>query len=383
MPEVGRYDVAVVGGGPAGAATALTLARAGRRVLLLAAPAGRHGPQPAGRHGSGETLPPVGRTILRDLGLWTTFQAEGHLPCPGTNAAWGSAGLQGVDHVFDPHGHGWHLDRASFDSMMRDHAARAGADVRTAVVRHLARTAGGWRIRPDRPAADDDGVTQGAAAPEPSAEVAASWLVDATGRRALLARSRAVRHRYDRLIATSILLEPVPGDTDARTLVEARPGGWWYTSLVTTGQRAVAFFTDVDLVPPALQTAGGFLAAAQHTHHLRHRADPDRAATSPRLSPAAGRYLDPPIGAAWLAVGDAALAVDPLSSQGILNALHSGFRAGLTIAEDLAGNSRALQAYRSFIDRVTATYLRNSTEVYRQERRWTESTFWRRRHDVA
>ncbi|WP_396230553.1 NAD(P)/FAD-dependent oxidoreductase, partial [Frankia sp. ACN1ag] len=132
-----------------------------------------------------------------------------------------------------------------------------------------------------------------------------------------------------------------------------------------------------------LQTAGGFLAAAQHTHHLRHRADPDRAATSPRLSPAAGRYLDPPIGAAWLAVGDAALAVDPLSSQGILNALHSGFRAGLTIAEDLAGNSRALQAYRSFIDRVTATYLRNSTEVYRQERRWTESTFWRRRHDVA
>jgi 2-polyprenyl-6-methoxyphenol hydroxylase-like FAD-dependent oxidoreductase len=78
------FDVLVAGGGPAGAAVALCLARQGCRVGLLEAAA-----YDSPRYG--ETLPPEINPVLSDLGLWKAFQALSPLEAPGIVSVWGDS----------------------------------------------------------------------------------------------------------------------------------------------------------------------------------------------------------------------------------------------------------------------------------------------------
>ena len=136
----GGDDVVVAGGGPAGAAAALTLARAGRSVLL--ADAGKGPPR------IGEALPSAARVLLHDLGAGGRPVATGHLTCYANISAWGSAVLDRTDFIHDPHGPGWHLDRARVDRRLREAAVAAGTEQagRTAV-REVARQPDGtWVV---------------------------------------------------------------------------------------------------------------------------------------------------------------------------------------------------------------------------------------------
>ncbi|MET7756158.1 FAD-dependent oxidoreductase [Streptomyces sp. NPDC005389] len=414
----GGCDAVVAGAGPAGSVTALCLARAGHRVLLLdpgpgehpaAGPAGpgdrparpaeptesaepaatsataasdqppgdlpRHRPRAAAPYRIGETLPPAARPLLRDLGLLAALGADGHLPCTGTEAAWGSGELYERGNVLDPHGPGWHLDRVRFDAFLRGAAVDAGArPVCGVAVRRIGQQ-GAWRL-----VVRERGEER---------EMPCAWVVDATGRRAVIARHGAVRLRQDRLVAAyAVLPGPAPADQDLRTLVEAASDGWWYTARVPAG-RLVAHLTDLDLADPRLRTAAGFLERAGRTRHVRTRLDGYAAGRRPdlRWAPAHGQRLAPPAGPGWVAAGDAALACDPLSSQGILTALHTGVRAARAVDRCLRGGFRgaedALAEYCSFVDGVAARYLTHHARAYADERRWPSAPFWARRRPVV
>lgn len=118
----GLYDAAVIGGGPAGAAAALALARAGR------APRGLDARR--ARIQVGEGLPPAAGPLLRDLGALEPFLAAGHLPSFGNERSWGRGRTEIHDFIRDPNGNGWHLDRVRFDAMMRRLAHGRGPGVR-------------------------------------------------------------------------------------------------------------------------------------------------------------------------------------------------------------------------------------------------------------
>ncbi|MGH9279499.1 MAG: tryptophan 7-halogenase, partial [Acidimicrobiales bacterium] len=184
-------------------------------------------------------------------------------------------------------------------------------------------------------------------------------------------------------------IDASPRDRDGRTLVEATAGGWWYTALVPGARRVVAYLTDRDLVAPEVRTTDGFAAMLAATDHVRARIGDGTLAGPPAQVAAGTVVLEPAAGDGWLAVGDAALAVDPLSSQGIFNALATGIQAGDAIADAIADAladaiaDGTVSAYAARIEEMARTYRAQLADYYAMERRWPDRPFWRRRAHVA
>jgi flavin-dependent dehydrogenase len=375
---VHELDVVVAGAGPAGSAAAIALARAGRRVLLADLPPAR---APALK--IGETLPAVTATVLRDLGLLDAFEHAGvAIASTATSAAWGGGEALRSDAIGDPHGHGWHVDRLRFDAWLRDQASAAGAECCCGrVTAHHVDAPSPRRPRGGRDGDSGAGWQVRIGAPA-SRTLDCRRLIDATGRGAAVARAQgARRERHDRLVAIYARLVAPDDDVDGVTRVASTPDGWWYSALVGAQRRVVAFLTDADLLDPVLRSPAGFAAALAATGDrlLPRRPGGADLELGPAATPAHSARLTPVSGDGWLAVGDAAVAFDPLSSQGILNALVTGLLGATAVDASLRGEPAALAAYARRLTTVWSSYESNRRAAYALERRWPSAPFWARR----
>ncbi len=362
-------DVVVLGGGPAGCVTALALAHRKLSAVVI-----ERSNYEAPR--LGETLPPLARPLLAELGVWERFVREEHTPSYGIRSAWGRDELYENDFIFNPYGAGWHIDRARFDALLAVAAEAAGAQVyRGAQLASIARVkavakAGAWELE----------IAQGGA----THSYRAKFFVDASGRAAALARGQGARRVvYDHLIGAVAFL-PADSTLDSFTLVEASERGWWYSALLPSSEFVMAYMTDADLYARGARDSACYwreqLEVARHT---RARANGFDLRIAPRIAPAGSSLLDPVAGANWLAVGDAALTFDPLSAQGICRALEFGPRAAVAIAAHLAGDAAALAAYAHAVAARFNDYLLARQTFYGRERRWPDSAFWQRRQVAA
>ena len=117
-------DVLIAGGGPAGAAAAITCARSGVRVILCERDAVA-GERP------GETLHPGIEPLLAQLGVADRLPGVTGARHPGIWVEWGSA------RRFEAFGadeggawQGYQVWRADFDAMLLERARELGVDVR-------------------------------------------------------------------------------------------------------------------------------------------------------------------------------------------------------------------------------------------------------------
>ncbi len=357
-------DVVVVGGGPAGASTALGLVRSGQSVALLERSRYDH-------VRFGETLPPVVRLLLAELGVWERFQSDAHSPSPGIVSAWGQPELYENDFFFNPYGCGWHVDRRRFDDMVALAAEEAGTVVYRATrpSRCFQERSGDWELE----------VAAGAR----RVRLRSKFLVDATGRASWVARRQGARRlTFDRLIGVIGFFSANSRSSshDQRTLVEASENGWWYSALLPNHHTVVAYMTDVDLFPRVPGTLRSHWQARLHqTVHTRLRVESCSWESSLRLVSANSYLMDRVAGRNWLAVGDAALAFDPLSAQGVSKAVASGLAAAQTIEEYFRGNPRTLNDFAQRCEHSFAQFLEMRAQYYGREKRWPTSPFWLRR----
>jgi len=318
-----KVDVAIAGGGPAASAAAIALRRHGLTCAIV-----ERGDGSGAR--VGESLAPAAKPLLDALGI--DLARDGHLPCHGYRSVWGSDTPAERSFDTDPYGHGWHLDRQRFEERLAELA-----DCPRLLNTRVLDVECGWRVITDRET------------------IEAHVLIDATGRRAAVARRLGARIiRDDALLAHVFFIDADIDDT--YTYIEAAEDGWWYRAPVPGGKTVAMFVSSVEDRHSCLSCAGG-----QARVPVLHQD-----ASSARLD----RFGGP----GWLAVGDAACALDPLSSHGLGNALFTGIRAVEAIV------SGDFDAYERQVDAMWSAYVSRRRELYAAERRWPSSPFWSRRY---
>lgn len=362
-----ELDIAIIGGGPAGSGTALALLDRGHdRIGILESTS-----QPAFR--IGESVPPSIQVLLARLGAPTDLEGTGHLPALGSCSAWGNNTLGFNDFWTSMGGRGWHLDRVEFDRSLLQGAADRGATILRG-----ARVVGCDRASDGRWMLNLNSQTNG------STQISAAFVVDASGARGVFAHWQGARAvRMDSLLGLAGIFsrKGIEAIRPGYTLVEAVESGWWYAAHLPEDRIIVTLMSDRDIIHQhGLSRPDPWMAALQNTHHVRQLVE---GATPPfelEIQPAFSQYLDKMSGENWLAVGDAAFKVDPLSSAGIYKALRSGLDAADVIHQFRTGQKQALHSYPLKTQHQFELYLEDRRKYYTQEMRWASSPFWKRRH---
>lgn len=351
------FDVAIIGGGPAGSATALSLRTHAPSLSVVLIEASHYNSVRIG-----EILPPPARFVLEHLRVWDEFCALSPCEVFGTRAVWGGTIAADNDFIYLPANVGWHVERTSFDAMLATTARERGTTViLDASVDRVEQCDGRWQLT----------LSTGAT-------VSPRFIVDATGA-AVFARCLGARLvGLDKLVGVARFFED--GADDSRLLVEAFEHGWWYTAGLPEGKRVAACITDADLAQRLrlgeIEEWERRLAPA-----VASRLRECKSSSPIVIRSSASRRLEPVAGERWLAVGDSASRFDPLSSQGILKGMRGGIFASYAISSCLLRNDDAdMRRYCRFITEEFKSYCSVRTRYYQEEKRWPTSEFWRRRH---
>ena len=339
------FDVAILGGGPAGCAAAIPLARAGLRCVLVADP--DLGPDRI------EAIAPRLRGLLPRLGAGAEALITDAIPCPGLVCYWADGAPAERSFIFDPHGEAMLVDRRSFDRRLLGLAQASGARV-IAPARALALSpARGGEIR--------------IALDAPHPRLRARQVLLATG--PLRRRLDPPPPPNDLLIALTIVGRARPGDADPRLLLEADREGWFYACAGPGGSAAICLLTDRETLAAGAGKNALLAAALRRSPAVRAFADrhdwrgPCRAVPVPCFSrPSAA-------GPGIARIGAARRHHDPLTGRGVVEAMRDGCRA----AEVLLGTGTlgAEQDYASYWQERTAFYSAAADRF--------NSDFWSRR----
>jgi flavin-dependent dehydrogenase len=351
-------DVAVVGGGVAGLAIALAL-RPRQRVVLCALEGEE---RPAG----GETLIAAADRLLRELGFLERFD-DVFAPRLGSASIWKWNRIEYQDGFLDPTGAGWRLHRRKFEAHLRALALSHGVVFASSIER-VERDAGGlWRL-------EVEGQTW-----------RIRFLVDATGRGAALARKLGAARpiAIDNLLCRMARLPPNANvdELEGFSLVEASTQGWWHRATEPDGAVVVAFFTDADLsVARSTRNPTGFVAELRRTTQARRGIDLGLVSAERLLTLSARtQRLPRAAGKDWCAIGDAAIALDPLSSAGLFNALYLATRAAHGVEGWLDGDPARIVRYAVDVEAIWRAYLVKRRVAYGEVERYADEPFWQRR----
>ena len=369
-PTESEWDVAVIGGGPAGAAAGGLLARWGHAVVVLTRP---------GSPSSllGESLPPSTRKILDRIGVLEVVEAEGFVRSRGHTVWWGES--EGRVEEFPDGEEGFQVLRSDLDCILLAEAADAGAHVKErATVAEVRLEGEAYRIEyaaiPARTGAGRDALR-------------ARWVLDCSGRSGVVAREF---RRPEEGQATLALLgvwrrsEGWPVPDPSHTLVESFSDGWAWSVPISSQVRYFTVMVDPRL--SAMERGGNLasiyrseMAKAKRMAALLDGAAMEGEAWACSASMySASRYVDGRL----LLVGDAASFLDPVSSFGVKKALASAWRGAVVAhtALEKPDMERMAQEFHEVRERrVYASYALQAAEVFRAAGEDHRHAFWARR----
>jgi flavin-dependent dehydrogenase len=345
-------EVCVVGAGPAGSTVARRLAQLGRQVCLIER---AEFPRPH----VGESLPPSILPVLDQLGVRDRVEAAGFLRPDRSLTRWGAR----TDvATFGQDRRGFQVDRDRFDALLLEAARDAGVSVlQPAAV--------------DRVRRDHDGLP--VASLRGGNSVRAQFLIDATGRAGVLPRKRRRNLPPTAAIYAYWTNTPLAG---TETRVEASPSAWYWGAPLASGAFAAAAFVAAERCRT--------LSAGQREHFYQALLDQSvllaPCLRGTRLGPVrvcdAAPFVDEePVGDRVLKIGEAAFAIDPLSSQGVQVAMVSGIVAAAVVHTTLCMpdcTALAQQFYRERVRDAAERHAQLAGDAYRSAGFEKVNLFW-------
>src|SRR2546422_8270152 len=363
--KVDTYDVAIIGGGPAGSTAATLLACAGRRVLVLER-------DKFPRFHIGESLLPFSTQTFDRLGVREKLDRT-FLPKFGGEIV-AACGTKGVKFYFkdgyrSQRDRAYQVTRSDFDKLLLDHSRENGAEVREETeVKRIAVTAD--RVKID--------IETSAGANE---TIEARYLLDCSGRQTVLGNFYNLKKMYDHLHKFSVFAhyENVdrPEGIDG-TLIRMVRGldRWFWMIPLTTTRMSIGVVMDT-------ATFRAMKLAPEEALEKCIDEQPmvlERMKRAERVSPvySAGDYSyrnTKLFGDRWLLVGDAAGFIDPVFSSGVFLAIMSAEKAADTLEEALRDESkrrRSFNKYSRTVNRIMDIYLTFVNSWYRHGKEFLE-----------
>lgn len=340
--------ILVLGAGPAGAAVALGLRRMGYAVTLVS----EWRRFPALEGVSARVLEAV-----RGAGLQQAL-AEALLPSQRQVLWNGQQHAQNIEYL---------LDRPRFDRGLRQALLEAGVELLEGRVLGVRSLADGHRVQI-----------------EGQAELATGFLVEARGRQApALSKEPGKGQRGPETVSLLNRWQGAPGLT--ASAVQSLADGWAWMARQADGQCYWQLTVDV--------ASAELPGKARLLEYCRQRRQDSALAREFFATPveeqlqlharSSTAILCPQVcGDNWIRVGDAAMAVDPLSGNGIFQSLSSALQAPVVINTLLQRPERATLARQFHEQRVSQLFLRFARigrEFYADEQQWSDQPFWQAR----
>ncbi|MEO6847311.1 MAG: NAD(P)/FAD-dependent oxidoreductase [Chthoniobacterales bacterium] len=355
------YDVAIIGGGPAGSTAATLLAKKNRRVIVLER-------EKFPRFHIGESLLPFTMSAFDRLGVRKKLDAAGFV------VKWGAEIISGCgerevkfyfkDGFRPPCPTAFQVTRSEFDKILLDHASTVGAEVSEETIVQSVDFGSDYVTLSAKKEAADPFTIQ------------ARYLLDCSGRNSLVGTHFDLKRSYPGLKKFAVYAHyenvflPEGIDGTLTRMVRSKDKWFWMIPLSRTKVSIglvmdTAAFRDLKLKPEevleqSIQEQPKVRERMQHAHLVsKVYASSDYSYRNHRLH-----------GDRWLLAGDAAGFIDPVFSSGIFIAVLSGEKTADILDRALTDEkcaSRLFSQYTRSLNRVMDLYLHFVQGWYRQE----------------
>jgi len=365
VDKIDIYDVAIIGGGPAGSTAATLLAKAGRRVIVFER-------ERFPRFHIGESLLPFSVQTFDRLGVREKLDRT-FLPKFGGEIM-AACGTKGVKFYFkdgfrSQRDRAYQVMRSDFDKLLLDHSRENGAEVReqTEVTK--------LDFADDRVKIDIES-SDGA-----KSTIEARYLLDCSGRQTLLGSLFNVKRTYDHLQKFSVFahyenIDRLPG-RDA-TLIRMVRGldRWFWMIPLTETRTSIGVVMDTATFRAAKLSPQTALEKFIDEQPLMKERMKKAVRVSPVYSAGDFSYRNTRLaGERWLLAGDAAGFIDPVFSSGVFLAIISAEKAADTLDAALRDESkrrRLFNKYSRSVNRIMDIYLTFVNSWYRRSKEFLE-----------
>ena len=356
MPEA-IYDVAIIGGGPAGSTAAALLARAGRRVIVFER-------EKFPRFHIGESLLPFSMKAFTRLGLHEKFRRAGFIKKFG-GEFFSACSSEGTKFYFkdgyrSQTDYSYQVTRADFDKVLLDHAAESGAEVHEET---------GVKSVEFANEHVDLAISNGKS-------IRARYVIDASGCNSVLGTKFNIKKTYEHLKKLSIFAHydgvwRTEGIDATLTVLIRGIDRWFWIVPLTPERTSIGVVLDSKTFRSSKQSPEDFLEQAL----LEQPVIVERMREARRVSDvhvaADFSYRSTKLcGDRWLMAGDAAGFIDPIFSSGVFLAVFSGELAADALHEVLDQPRKVRKLfprYEKKVNRAMDVYLRFVNAWYTKE----------------